>query len=651
MANLAALIPVPRAARLSVTSDMRASINLNCPMLISQTRYFKMAYFLKRKGTSPKGARRVQPGTENNGACIQSITHPGAGKHFIMNARLKRLNAETMDPVSGSLSIIGIHPWGLHFHRCDRPGHLIYLRTMPSDTPVDEGRGSPSERSDSPPSQLVFLPPPNSVSSSVRWDKHPTFEPVVDPFFNLVARREDGRPRLFPPFSGWNDDQPRTCGDPYCKHDVVVREYALDKHETCESCGLVPAFGWFYRCGVDITGFSYRMGPGQAPVLSPWISDAIKAGHYTGIQKNILMWQKTRVLQTVAAEHTEHLVAFPVTEVIYGIGDDDDDENPHVDFVEDVSHAGSDQFAEDRPLIQSSVYPPCSHRACHNCAPYLQERAWLSIDEVCRDTTVKAPSQWDLRDRSISDANIVRNLGLRRFSPSRPGAEPSTSLTEDSKTPSALLKKLVDKASKSSGSSKPTKPTTTVLPALTAQIAGSVAGCFTSAPPTASSLARPIESFAAPSTQPSAAPLTAPPPPPHLEIPEWLMAGASSSTSRSTNSDTRNSQARPSQAGSSRAGPSGTSRRTPTISPQSVSAQGAWHSINKHPRRPNLSVGRPRTIVRVPATVNEEYEQDYWSGGDHEEDDDYDEDDEDDESGGCLLDLASRAEEDREHCS
>ncbi|TPR04134.1 hypothetical protein CAN33_003615 [Aspergillus niger] len=440
---------------------------------------------------------------------------------------------------------------------------------MSSDTPVDEGRGSPSERSDSPPSQLVFLPPPNSVPSSVRWDKHPTFEPVVDPFFNLVARREDGRPRLFPPFSGWNDDEPRTCGDPYCKHDVVVREYALDKHETCESCGLVPPFGWFYRCGVDITGFSHRMGPGQTPVLSPWISDAITAGHYTGIQKNILMWQKTRVLQTVAAEHTEHLVAFPVTEVIYGIGDDDDDENPHVDFVEDVSHADSDQFAEDRPLIQSSVYPPCSHRACHNCAPYLQERAWLSIDEVCRDTTVRAPSQWDLRDRSISDANVVRNLGLRRFSPSRPGAEPSTSLTEDSKTPSALLKKLVDKASKSSGSSKPTKPTTTVLPALTAQIAGSVAGCFTSAPPTASSLARPIESFAAPSTQPSAAPLTAPPPPLHLEIPEWLMAGASSSTSRSTNSDTRNSQARSSQAGSSRAGPSGTSRRTPAISPQS----------------------------------------------------------------------------------
>ncbi|KAI2834051.1 hypothetical protein CBS11350_11003 [Aspergillus niger] len=484
---------------------------------------------------------------------------------------------------------------------------------MSSDTPVDEGRGSPSERSDSPPSQLVFLPPPNSVPSSVRWDKHPTFEPVVDPFFNLVARREDGRPRLFPPFSGWNDDEPRTCGDPYCKHDVVVREYALDKHETCESCGLVPAFGWFYRCGVDITGFSHRMGPGQTPVLSPWISDAITAGHYTGIQKNILMWQKTRVLQTVAAEHTEHLVAFPVTEVIYGIGDDDDDENPHVDFVED-----------------SILLAAIAHA--------------ITVHLISKKEPGSALT-------SISDANVVRNLGLRRFSPSRPGAEPSTSLTEDSKTPSALLKKLVDKASKSSGSSKPTKPTTTVLPALTAQIAGSVAGCFTSAPPTASSLARPIESFAAPSTQPSAAPLTAPPPPLHLEIPEWLMAGASSSTSRSTNSDTRNSQARSSQAGSSRAGPSGTSRRTPAISPQSVSAQGAWHSINKHPRRPNLSVGRPRTIVRVPATVNEEYEQDYWSGGDHEDDDDYDEEDEDDESGGCLLDLASRAEEDREHRS
>ncbi|BCS09320.1 hypothetical protein RIB2604_02007990 [Aspergillus luchuensis] len=533
---------------------------------------------------------------------------------------------------------------------------------MSSRLPVDEEehQESASERSDSPPSQLVFLPPPNSEPSSVRWDQHATFEPVVDPFFNLVARREDGRPRLFPPFSGWNEDESRACGDPYCKHDVVVHEHALDKHETCESCGLVPALGWFYRCGVDITGFSHRMDPGQAPVLSPWISDAIKAGHYTEIQKRILMWQKIRVLQTVAAEHSEHLVAFPVTEVIYGIGDDDDDENPHVDLVEDVSNPDPDQFAEDRPLLQSSVYPPCSHRACYSCAPHLQERAWGSINEVCRDTAVRAPSQWDLRDRIISDANIVRNLGLRRFSPSRPGAESSTSLAEDSKSPSVLLKKLVDKATNSSGSSKHVKPTTTVLPVLTAQVAGSVAGCFTNAPPTASAVARSTEPLATPSaqlnTQPSAAPLTAPPPPPHLEIPEWLMASDSSSGSLSTSSGARNSQAGPSQAGPSQAGPSGTSRRTPTISRHLATAQGAWNSINKHPRRPNVSSRPPRPMVRVPATVNEEYEEDHWSGRGHEDekddvDEDYDEDDEDDESGGCLLDLASRAEEDREHRS
>ncbi|BCR96833.1 uncharacterized protein AKAW2_30152A [Aspergillus luchuensis] len=502
---------------------------------------------------------------------------------------------------------------------------------MSSRLPVDEEehQESASERSDSPPSQLVFLPPPNSEPSSVRWDQHATFEPVVDPFFNLVARREDGRPRLFPPFSGWNEDESRACGDPYCKHDVVVHEHALDKHETCESCGLVPALGWFYRCGVDITGFSHRMDPGQAPVLSPWISDAIKAGHYTEIQKRILMWQKIRVLQTVAAEHSEHLVAFPVTEVIYGIGDDDDDENPHVDLVEDVSNPDPDQFAEDRPLLQS-------------------------------DTAVRAPSQWDLRDRIISDANIVRNLGLRRFSPSRPGAESSTSLAEDSKSPSVLLKKLVDKATNSSGSSKHVKPTTTVLPVLTAQVAGSVAGCFTNAPPTASAVARSTEPLATPSaqlnTQPSAAPLTAPPPPPHLEIPEWLMASDSSSGSLSTSSGARNSQAGPSQAGPSQAGPSGTSRRTPTISRHLATAQGAWNSINKHPRRPNVSSRPPRPMVRVPATVNEEYEEDHWSGRGHEDekddvDEDYDEDDEDDESGGCLLDLASRAEEDREHRS
>ena len=54
--------------------------------------------------------------------------------------------------------------------------------------------------------------------------------------------------------------------------------------------------------------------------------------------------------------------------------------------------------------------------------------------------------------------------------------------------------------------------------------------------------------------------------------------------------------------------------------------------------------------------MNEEYEEDHWSGRGHEDeeddaDEDHDEDDEDDESGGCLLDLASRAEEDREHRS
>ncbi|GKZ19473.1 hypothetical protein AbraIFM66951_011084 [Aspergillus brasiliensis] len=529
---------------------------------------------------------------------------------------------------------------------------------MSTDSPVDEEERpeSPAERSDSPPSQLVVLPPPNSEPSSAsRTSIHPTFVlPEGDPFYNLVARREDNRPRLFPPFSGWSDNKAENCADPYCKHDVIVHEQVVDKYETCESCGFVPAFGYLYRCGVDITGFSHRMEPGQAPVLSPWVSDAFDAGHYTNLQKNILEWQKLRVVQTVAEEHTEHLIAFPVTGVIYGIGDDDDDENPHVDFVEDVSHTDSDQFAEDRPLIQSSVYPPCSFRACHNCAPHLQERAWLSINEICRDTTVRAPSQWDLRDRSISDANIVRNLGLRRFSRSGPSAgsvaESSTSLTEQNrKSPSALLKKLIVKTTKSSSSSpKPTKPTTTVLPALTTQIAGSVAGCFTNAPPTASIVARHTESSAAPSIQPPAAPLTAPPPPPHLEIPLWLTASASSSTSRSTNWNARSSQA----------GPSGTYRRPSARSSQPERAQGARNSINRHPRRPNFVCGPPRTVVRVPATVHEEYEGDNLSGGEYEdgdetedEDEDYDEDedeDEDNESGGCLLDLASRAE-DSEH--
>ncbi|PWY87020.1 hypothetical protein BO94DRAFT_575160 [Aspergillus sclerotioniger CBS 115572] len=522
---------------------------------------------------------------------------------------------------------------------------------MSSDLP-DNGE----ENAESPPSRprSPSEPPLESEASARSSRVRPFFDlSTVDTFFDLISPpSDDGRIRLYPPFFDYDDQDAWSRGQRDCKHDVVVIDYAIDEYETCDSCGNIPTLGWFYRCGVDTTGYSHQMDPGHGPVLSSWISEAIKAGCYNGVQKEILEQQKLRVLELAARHRDSQMVAFPMTEVIHGIDPDDDDDNPHVDFIEDIA-----QQDQGPPAIQGSsnvrLGPPhCSYRACHNCAPRLQERVWLSINETCRDTTVRAPSEWDLRDRSISDANVVRNLGLRRFpiphpnvsrhshplaeriTSSSPGSSagpsagssvgpsagpsagpsvgPSTgpsagpvteqsTVSSDGRTgPSRRgLRRLIPRSlSNRSFRSPSLTPSTCVLAPITTQIAGVVTGFFNrfnSVPP---------------------------PTPSHRELPErrpTIPPETSASPSASS----------PQTASSS------SSEQTPAYWPQLLSYHTAWNSINKHPKRPNLPGHFLRTIVCIPATIIEEHEEQF------REPEPDDSEDDDDESGGCPLDPES----------
>ncbi|PYH96963.1 hypothetical protein BO71DRAFT_396626 [Aspergillus ellipticus CBS 707.79] len=226
----------------------------------------------------------------------------------------------------------------------------------------------------------------------------------------LVAPLDDSRIPMFPPYWDDDEDDARRRGRRFCKHDVVAREYALDENETCESCGRVPALGWFYRCNVDTSGFSHQMDPNQALALSPSIVNAIKAGHYNAVQKNIVEWQKQRVLQMCAADNDLPVPRFETTQVIDGI-EDDDDENPHVEIVEDV--AQESRTLSPPPARPRGLRPICSYRACHHCAPRYQDKSWMSINEVCNDDTISAPTAWDLREQPVTDAKVVCQLGLR----------------------------------------------------------------------------------------------------------------------------------------------------------------------------------------------------------------------------------------------
>ncbi|OOF98399.1 hypothetical protein ASPCADRAFT_128549 [Aspergillus carbonarius ITEM 5010] len=509
---------------------------------------------------------------------------------------------------------------------------------MSSNSPDNE-----KENAESPPSRprSASEPPLESEPSARSSRVRPFFDPsIVDAFFNLISHPDDGRIRLYPPFFEVDDQDAWSRGQRDCKHDVVVLDYAIEEYETCDSCGNIPTLGWFYRCGVDTTGYSHQMEPGRGPVLSPWISEAIKAGCYDNAQKEILEQQKLRVLQLATEHRDSQMVVFPVTEVIYGIDPDDDDENPHVEIIEDVSQQEQSSTAIERPSNPSAGPPPCSYRACHNCAPRLQERVWLSINEVCRDSTVRAPTEWDLRDRSISDANIVRNLGLRHFpvplpnvsghsqfpaermtssspgsspgpsagpsaGPSiRPVTGPSTASTDGRTGPSRRgFRRLIRQPLTNRSFRSPSSLTlsTFVLAPITAQIAGAITGFFN----------RPVS--------------VAPPTPPHREFPEWLGTRPTVSPETAASPSASSPQAASSSSTSS-------SERMPTDWPRPLAYQTAWNSINKHPKRPNLPNRDKRTVVKFPPTIVEEYEEQSREPKPDEDEDD------DDESGGCPLD-------------
>ncbi|PWY69134.1 hypothetical protein BO70DRAFT_382661 [Aspergillus heteromorphus CBS 117.55] len=259
---------------------------------------------------------------------------------------------------------------------------------------------------------------------------------------HLVAHQDYTRAPLFDPYWEEDEDSARRRGQRYCKHDVMVREYAIDEYETCESCGRVPALRWFYRCDVDNSGFSHQMEPGHEPVLSPAISNAIDAGHYTPLQTKSVRFQKERVVQVAAADNDMPVPQFETGEVIEGIEQDDEDdyENPQVDFVEDIAQEFLASSATESSIV--SLCPPgprpqCSYRACHHCSSRYQEKAWASLDEVLNDKAVDAPTAWDLRQLSVSDVRVVRTLGTRpAYDPYDSGSPSPVDISVSSHPPS-----------------------------------------------------------------------------------------------------------------------------------------------------------------------------------------------------------------------
>ncbi|KAE8134373.1 hypothetical protein BDV38DRAFT_255295 [Aspergillus pseudotamarii] len=213
-----------------------------------------------------------------------------------------------------------------------------------------------------------------------------------------------------------------------CHHSVMERQFCIDRTETCNSCGRRPFLGWLYLCVEDISGFSDPLDPINGPFLSPWILKAMEDGHYTTEQKEIVIHQKLNVVRM--AERERGPVPPPLS-MLYAErsalnGHNQDD--PWVELVEDVSprdesapKTSESAVRLDRPELASQVpqpsHPsrPCTFKACRYCERRhgnLEERTWISLNEICNDPSIPPPDSWELLERPVSDANILRNLEL-----------------------------------------------------------------------------------------------------------------------------------------------------------------------------------------------------------------------------------------------
>ncbi|KAL5361167.1 hypothetical protein BJX96DRAFT_165705 [Aspergillus floccosus] len=285
---------------------------------------------------------------------------------------------------------------------------------------------------------IMGIPAPDTPQdpSSIHDLRQLLFPPTSEVF---LASREPGshmHPRcVFPPLYRKRESQKS------CRHGMLEHRYCLDKEDTCQMCGRRPFPNWLYYCVEDQGDYTLPINPFVSPVFTPWAQRYIEEGVYTTEQREIIIQQKIKVLQTAAHQRRTQLAPLmpsllDTAPSVAASSDTDDDDSDSELWIEDVKavnqpatrpaphgpspwEADADTF--DKPMLPT----PCSFSACQYCEwrlyrfqHALAQRMFLSLDEVCTDPSIRVPTAWDLRDRPISHADLVRNLGWR----SRPSA-------------------------------------------------------------------------------------------------------------------------------------------------------------------------------------------------------------------------------------
>jgi hypothetical protein len=240
---------------------------------------------------------------------------------------------------------------------------------------------------------------------------------------------------------------------PTCKHITVTRLYENYGSHRCQVCHRQPAFGWVYRCTQDHEGLLPESDlttiQEAVPVtisegtptwqLKQWMYEAVLKGQYTVEQFSTLFQQRQAVKKAIFSQGSGTATPSTLASSDYSSKSSDltsttltsiASSYPEVGielsldkngmFVQDKHHQrAADQLLDERDITTVNKtsdlsYPACTWTCCHTCCPTYHDRAWQSLDPIVNAPT-KAPPAWEFKNRRISDARIVANIGLPKL--------------------------------------------------------------------------------------------------------------------------------------------------------------------------------------------------------------------------------------------
>jgi hypothetical protein len=243
---------------------------------------------------------------------------------------------------------------------------------------------------------------------------------------------------------------------PTCKHITVTRLYENYGSHRCQVCHRHPVIGWVYRCTQDHEGFlpesDFMTIQEAVPVtisegtpiwrLKQWIYEAVLKGQYTVEQFSTLFQQRQAIKKAIFSQgsgtatpstpaspdycsESSDLASTTLTSIASSypeVGIDLSPDDNGISVQDKYHQRTADQLLGERGIATNIginktsdlSYPACTWTCCQACRPTYCDRAWQSLDPIVNEPT-KVPPAWEFKNRRISDARIVANIGLPKL--------------------------------------------------------------------------------------------------------------------------------------------------------------------------------------------------------------------------------------------